>query len=349
MAVVSAIHQTAIGRCNNFDIFRSSFVLLVSGQNLYVEHKSNYWDLYKYSPTFAVWMAPWAYMPKYLGAVCWNVVNAMGLFAAICCLPLKSKSLRFVLAFAALETLTCLQNMQSNALVAAGVLWTYVLHENKRNAMAGIVSVGNFFVKIFGGAAAILSLLYRQSLFYYLAAGLSLFGLAALPLFWISPSDTVALYHSWYRLLRWDADVSTGQSVFGWLDLLNIKISANVVRLAGIILLIIPPFLAYVRHSLQARILYLAVLLLSMVVFNHKAESPTFVIAVVGVALYAVVLPRTPMRILLLAAVVIFTQLSPTDIFPSVLRHEFVLPYKLKALPCIIVWMDAYIQLVKPK
>jgi hypothetical protein len=34
----------------------------------------------------------------------------------------------------------------------------------------------------------------------------------------------------------------------------------------------------------------------------------------------------------------LFTVLSPTDLFPRFLRKAYVVPYVLKAVPCIFVW-----------
>ena len=34
----------------------------------------------------------------------------------------------------------------------------------------------------------------------------------------------------------------------------------------------------------------------------------------------------------------ILTSLSPTDIFPSYIRKTYVIPYALKALPCVLIW-----------
>ncbi|MEF9932117.1 MAG: hypothetical protein RR770_07460, partial [Bacteroidales bacterium] len=35
---------------------------------------------------------------------------------------------------------------------------------------------------------------------------------------------------------------------------------------------------------------------------------------------------------------IILTTLSPTDIFPSYIRKTYVVPYALRALPCVFIW-----------
>jgi len=41
----------------------------------------------------------------------------------------------------------------------------------------------------------------------------------------------------------------------------------------------------------------------------------------------------------LIAGLIVLTVLSPTEVFPTVLRKEWVEPYHLKALPAVLVWV----------
>src|SRR6266568_628508 len=50
-------------RYNNYVVFRNSFWHLIHNQDLYLLYPSEQWDLYKYSPSFALAMLPFAYMP----------------------------------------------------------------------------------------------------------------------------------------------------------------------------------------------------------------------------------------------------------------------------------------------
>ena len=90
-----------------------------------------------------------------------------------------------------------------------------------------------------------------------------------------------------------------------------------------------------------------------MVIFNHKAESPTFVIAMAGVAIWFVMSPKNWANYTLLVLAFVFTSLSPTDIFPKTIRDNIVNPYCLKGVACIAVWLkiniDFYIEYFKSK
>jgi hypothetical protein len=85
---------------------------------------------------------------------------------------------------------------------------------------------------------------------------------------------------------------------------------------------------------------YLAQLLIGLVIFSTSAESPTYVIAVVGFGIWYVLHAPKPALYMyvLLILVLIFTVFSPTDLFPKILQ-AIVIKYALKALPCFLAWL----------
>jgi hypothetical protein len=90
---------------------------------------------------------------------------------------------------------------------------------------------------------------------------------------------------------------------------------------------------------------FLAALLVWMVIFNHKAEPNTFVIAVAGVAVWYLVQPNTRVRNSLALLVFVLTCLSTTAIFPTILRRSLIQPYSLRVFPCLLVWIAAITEL----
>jgi hypothetical protein len=91
----------------------------------------------------------------------------------------------------------------------------------------------------------------------------------------------------------------------------------------------------------------LASTLIWVIIFNHKAESPTFVIAVCGVLIwYFNGLPRVGWHKVILWSVIVFTSLSVTDLFPPYVRSQVFIPYAVKAVPCIVVWVIIWIELL---
>jgi hypothetical protein len=81
------------------------------------------------------------------------------------------------------------------------------------------------------------------------------------------------------------------------------------------------------------------------VLFNHGAESPSFVIAVAGVAIWFAVSERDRFTWGVLAVVVIGTVLSASDAMPTGLRREIFQHYRLKTLPILLVWALTQVEL----
>jgi hypothetical protein len=78
--------------------------------------------------------------------------------------------------------------------------------------------------------------------------------------------------------------------------------------------------------------------LLWVVVFNYKAESPTYVIAAFGAGFWAVASRRSLASDLALFFFFVLTELAATDLCPPEIRHAWVQPYRLKALPALLLW-----------
>ena len=342
LAAGAAVQRVALGpsveqgrvytHYNNYVIFRDAFTHLRHGQDLYSLYPDEHWDLYKYSPTFAALMAPFAPLPDAVGLVFWNVLGAGLLFLGIAGLPLGTERSRMTMAWlVALPMLQSMQNSQSNAHVAGLVLLAAVWLERGQEMRAGLAIALGFFVKVYGGLAIVLALLYPSRL---KGVGWTIAWTVALglvPLAFVSPSRLLDLYRSWGALLANDQAAYTGVSAMSvlqsWFGLAPPKAA---VAAAGLAITLLP--LARVRAYplVEFRMLVLAALMLWMVAFNHKAEPNTFVIAVAGVAVWYLAGPRSWLRVTMVAAVLLLTCLSTTSIFPTVVRRALISPYSLR-------------------
>jgi hypothetical protein len=333
----------------NYRIFRNAFPHLMAGLNPYAAYPAEQWDLFKYSPAFAVGMGPFAALPDALGLPLWNLLNTLPLLWAMLSLPLLAPGQRRFLAWFALpELVVSLQNSQSNGLAAALILWTFIALERGRQPAAAAWTAAGAFLKIFGGFSAVLCWFYPGKWrFAASAAGWALL-LALAPGLLLGPQQLAQVYQWWLQLLMEDHAASVGLSVQGWLETwFGWQPRKLWVTLSGLLLLGLSFWRAYpegfFREKQAAppprlRLLALASVLLWVVVFNHKAESPTFVIAMCGVALWYLASERTLAEKILLGTTFALVSLSPTDLFPRALREQWVQPYVLKALPCIAIW-----------
>ncbi len=327
----------------NYLIFKTSFTQLATLANPYAGIPDGPWDLFKYSPAFALAMAPFSILPDWLGLPLWNLLNALPLLYALLHLPVLTPSQRvFCSWFILPELIISMQNSQSNGLTAAAILLAFLAFEQQRPIRAAGWVAASAFIKIFGIFAAVPGWLYPQR--WTFAGGLLMWsvGLLFVPLLLMSPFHLVQVYAWWGRLLWADQAISVGLSVQGWLQIwFNWEPSKTLITLAGLSIFV-ASVLAAGRAAQRApyyRILAWASLLLWVVIFNHKAESPTYIIALCGVALwYGSSEKKTWEKVLCWTAFVL-ASLSPTDIFPRAVREHFVQPYVLKAVPCIAIWL----------
>ncbi|GGB92880.1 hypothetical protein GCM10011325_20410 [Dyadobacter sediminis] len=325
---------------NNYIIFKQSFFHLLENKDLYAPFIEEQGDLYKYSPSFALIFGILSILPDVLGLSLWNILNAAVLLYSVYYLPridIRTKGL--ILVFMLVELLTSVQNEQSNALIAGLLIFSFGFLERGKYWMATLCVVSTIFIKVFGIVALALFLLYpnKFKLAYTTAFWVVLFTI--LPLVVIDWEQFVFLYKSWANLLQNDHSISDGLSVIGWLkSWFGWQVNKTYVSLAGVALFCIPLLKIRSYQHFVFRVLMLSSILIWVVIFNHRAESPTFIIAISGVALwYYAQFPKKENYILLVLAFV-FTALSPTDLFPKFIRDEWMKPYVVKAVPCILIW-----------
>ena len=144
-----------------------------------------------------------------------------------------------------------------------------------------------------------------------------------------------------------DASAAIGLSVTGVLhSWFGISHGMATVTITGIVLFLLPLARFRLYGNELFRLLILASMLIWVIIFNHKAESSTFIIAVAGVAIWYFAMPKANLRTALLLLVFIFTSLSTTDIFPPYIKQHFIYPFKIKAVPCILVWCVVFAELM---
>jgi hypothetical protein len=351
---VQSYLETAI-HYNNYIIFRQSFFHLINNMDIYKYYPKESWDYYKYSPTFALFFSIFAILPDILGISLWNLANALVLLLAVYYLPqekdgrtlLNKTQKGLVLIICLIELTTSIQNQQSNALMAGLIILAFGLLEKQKYLPATLCIVFSVFIKLFGIVGLVLFLFYPKKwklALYTLGWTLILF---ALPLLVISFGQLKFLYSSWMFWLNYDKSISFGYSVMGilntWFGMLNYKMLTVIIGAAVFLI----PFIRVKEYkNYSFRMLALASVLIWIVIFNHKAESPTFIIAMAGVALWFIMSEKNALNSSLFVFAFVLTSLSPTDIFPRFIREEFINPYALKALPCILIWLKIVYEMI---
>jgi len=187
----------------------------------------------------------------------------------------------------------------------------------------------------------------KKIILYSLAWGLIMI---LLPLTLVTPSYLADCYRSWWLSLGSDYSMSAGTSIVGLLHSWSgIKVSKPIIQAAGLVFMFLPLWVRRKGYDFSFRIIYFASLMIWIIIFNHRAESPSYIIAMTGIALWFFYSGRNIVDIILFALAIVCVSLTPTDIFPESFRDNFLEPYCVKALLPILIWIKITIDLLRGK
>jgi hypothetical protein len=338
-SLIVTIQRGVFGFPNDFAIFRASFWNLLANNDLYVLRLKQAHDYFKYSPSFALLFAPFALFPFVAGLFCWNVVNALAIFFALrLVLPREQWAVAQVLVF--LPVLRSMQSAQSNALVAALIIVAFVSFERGwlwRGAIA--ISLGAM-TKIFPLAALSFALPRPDRMRAILITGLSLAILIALPLLVVSPGALAAQYESWIALERGEAAL-VGSSAMTLFRDAGISWPAWPVQLVGsAIVLVVLTLRIRDWGDRGLRLRFLGFVMVFCVVFNHRAERQSSVIALCGMVIWYLASspPRPAWRTALFAIVYFLVATTGADLMPRAIKHILTSQIRF-SIPLTILWL----------
>ncbi len=225
---------------NNFLIFRSSAAYLRAGSDLYAPHPAAYYDLFKYSPTFALLVAPFAILPAWLGLIVWNGLITAAFVYAVARLYARPGDRAIVLLVAWFGFNFAVRGAQTNALIAALMILAVLALDRARFGAGAIAVMLGAIIKLFPIAVLPIAFL-RRGWLRLVAACIAIGAVAiALPLIIISPSALRYQYLEWQRVESVDA-LDRGYSVMGMLhDWFGLVLPNWSVQLAGTVILLAP-------------------------------------------------------------------------------------------------------------
>ncbi len=328
-----------------YRIYTRAFHNLIAGKDLYTLVPGS--DYFLYTPTAALLMGPFAVLPDASGSLLWNIVNAAALVAGVHLLPLMAKQKSAVLWIVFFEALTCLQNFQSNTLIAGLLVLAFVCFERRRPVSAAILICLAAYVKIYAIGFVVICLFYDRK--WRFAGGMVM----AFALAFLAPLLVVSQEHYEFLCRRWvwslGLDTTSDLNAMGILRTwFHVDVGNAPVQALSLALLAVP-LLRFSSYKTPCfRLWFFCSLLVWVVVFSHKAESPSYVIAMTGIALWAVTDKQCPALWALLGFALLFTSLSCTDLFPKFVRSGFFAPYAIKAAPCLLWWFVMEATLILP-
>ncbi len=336
---------------NNYMIFKSSFEHLIHHKNLYGLHPEQHYDYYKYSPAFALCMSAFYYLPDWLGLIIFNLTNTLVLLVAFKKLKLPIANIKYLFLFILIELAISLSMTQTNALIAGLIILGFTFLEKENYFIAALFLSLTVFIKLFGLVAFALWFLYPNKPRFLLYSMFWFVVLTFLPLLVIPLANLLEQYNNWIVLLKNDHDASYGISFLGWVHSwfhLDLPKTATVLVAAVVFCL---PLIRFQLYKVYAfRLQMLSSILLWVVIFNHKGENPTYIIAMSGVAIWYFSRKANKTNKALLWLALIFTSFSSTDLItPGFIADKYVEPYALKAVFCCIIWFKIIMEMLTKK
>jgi Glycosyltransferase family 87 len=355
-SIVSALKQYLRSDINNYKIFAYVYRHTVERLPLYVEYPTQYFDSNHYGPFFSLVIGPFAVLPDGLGVVLWNLFNVSLLIFGVFKLPFKEIYKVAIAWIITNELITALLSVQFNVGLTGLLLLGFVFLEKQKLFQASVAILIGFLVKLYG----IVLLAY----FFFVKEKIKFIGIFLLVAiaFFFAPvliTDFAFLktsYNDWFHALIYKSDFNESVS-----DMANISIMGFMKKVFHIQIHVLvavafgATFLGLILlrtsqySSMTYKLLLFCDLLLCLVLFNTNVESPTFIIAFVGIAIWFILVEKSNLNLFLFIFAIILTSLSPTDIFPRFIREQYVKPYALKVLPCIFIWIDITYRLLTHK
>jgi hypothetical protein len=359
IALLSVIVKLDINDINNYKIFKNVYFHTIDKLPLYKEYPLEYFDHNHYGPIFSIVIAPFAMLPDYVGIPLWSLFNAVILAWAITQLPLKATQINAILWICLHELLTTLLGLQFNPLMTAIIILSFVYIEKAKDFWSAFFIVLGVFVKLYGIVGLAFFFFSKNKIKFILSLIFWSIVMFCLPMLLSSPEYIIQTYKEWFERLVEKNNENAGLNSYQDISLMGIvrrffqdSSISNLPFLIGGVFLFGLQYLRIKEYKeVSYRLMLLASVLIFTVIFSSGSESPTYIIAFVGVAIWFVIQPKpiSKFYIALLIFALILTSLSPSDLIPKYLKDNFIRPYALKALPCVLIWFAIVYEMLRNK
>ena len=331
---------------NNYLIFKGLFWHTIHETNLYNLYPSEYFDCNHYGISFSLLIAPFAWLPDYIGCFFWGLANAILLYLAIQKLPLSEQKKNIVLWIALVEMMTAMHNLQFNPMLTAFMLLSWILIEEKKDFWATLFIALGILTKLYGVVALAFFLFSKNKITFIWSFVFWMIAIFCLPMLFSSPGFVLQSYKDWLHSLTEKNNQNTESIMQGISIMRLVKRGLHLPGISDAYFLVLAAigcggilFRPGIWTVKKIRLQYLALLFITVVIFSSSAESSTYIIAMIGVAIWFISEDSpTKTEYILLIAAIILTSLSTTDLFPGFIKEHYIRYYALKALPCVLIW-----------
>ncbi len=324
---------------NNFQIFSYGSLDFWRNNNPYSDWnhlslRGKPLDVFLYGPLFSILFTPFALLPGWLGVFCWNTFTYTLFFFSVFTLPeqFSFANKKFIFFYTLLLLLATLLSVQFNPVVAALFLFSFTLFEKKHGFWAILIILLSGFMKVYGIFQLAMLLFYPKfwkNTFYAAILGIVLL---LLPLVHMSINELIQYYQSWIVAVTNHSDPLRFYSIYRpvCISYKSIEPFMGFISI-GILLLIL--FITLIKlkvfkESFSQRAQFLGILMSWAILFGLSSERHTYVIAMVGYAIWYLNIVPNRFDKLLFWTNFILLGVCPIDILCPPIISRFVL-YKL--------------------
>jgi len=347
LSTIAALKQVLMNGINNYLLYKWSWFHLVEQKNIYLHYPQLFDDCHHYGPFFGLIIAPFAMFPDAVGVTLWSIFNTWILYKAVTMLPLDPKKQVMILLICAHELMTSSFSVQVNPFITALMLFTFIFIRKEKDFWAALMIIIGTYIKLYGIVGLAFFFFSENKVKFIWGLIFWAVVLMGLNMLVSSPRFVIQSYWDWYHSLQ-AKDVENNAS-----RMQDIGVKGMIRRIFDIhlsdIQVIIPAmvvfFTSYLRFKsfkkLKFQLLILCSTLIFPIIYSSSSESPTYIIAFMGVAIWYANLDRpvTNFEIFLIIFAVVITSFSPSDLFPHYLSEHVTKKYGLKALPVFIIWL----------
>lgn len=359
---------------NNFLIYKFTFWHALEQKSLFAAYPLDHSDVNHYGPIFSLIIAPFAIIPSlWVGVFLWHLALALFLWWAIKKSTLTITQQTVVIWLTAHEMLNALGMSQFNVATAAMIALSYSAIHREKEMWAAFWIVLGTLVKIYGivGLAFFFFAKNKKKFSLWLVLWTIILIAAPMPFFGIE--------YIGRQYIEWAVCLveKGGENLFS--DFQNISLLGMVRKIGyacsaglteyynvywfkttpdasnwwvstwsdlwliipGLIISALPGlrFKQYQSHTFQ--LMCLALVLIIVNIFSTGSENSSYIISMIGVAIWFVAVPwqRSRWDYALLIFCFILTSLSPTDLFPGYIRTFWIRAFALKSLPVVLIWL----------
>ncbi len=350
LSMIIAARELIFNETNNFVIFRHVYLHVRAQQHLYIAYPE-YFDVNNYGPVFSILIAPFALLPFGVGLLLWVAANAWFLYYAIRQLPITRMQQNLVLILASHELMAAASYFQFNISIAACIILSFALILKGKEFWAAFFIVIGTLTKLYGIVG--LAFFFFSKHRWRLIGSMLLWGvvLFVLPMAISSVDYIINTYKEWGTALvvKNKKNYQLDEGIL----LQNISAQGIIQRVFHLkffsnLWVLVPALVLFASHYLRLRwwkeninycLYLLASVLLFTVIFSTSSESPTYIIAFLGTCIWYVLQKPTKWVNGFFIFALIGTSFSHSDLVTPWVKHHFVVPYALKALPSVIMWL----------